>query len=81
MLSDYDAKENDDDDLSDYNTDFDDKENDEDDAKDDKALPSRLKRPRPTPKHSLTSCGYTLIDDTIKRLLRGAKLPTDTLKK
>ncbi|OQE57854.1 hypothetical protein PENNAL_c0386G01183, partial [Penicillium nalgiovense] len=66
-------KENDNNDPSNYN----DKEND----KDDKALPSRLKRPHPTPKHSLTSYGYALTDATIKRLLRGAKLPTDTLKK
>ena len=89
MPSDYDAKENDNDDLSDYNANYDDeddnkdddKDDAKDDAKDDKGLPSRLKRPRPTPKHSLASYSYALTDATIKRLLRGAELPTDTLKK
>jgi hypothetical protein len=85
VLSDYNAKENDDDDLSDYNADYndedDDKDDNEDDAEDDEGLPSRPKRPRLTPKHSLTSYGYTLTDATIKRLLRGAELLTDTLKK
>jgi hypothetical protein len=32
----------------------------EDDAEDDEGLPSRPKRPRPTPKHSLASCGSNL---------------------
>ncbi|KAJ5699211.1 hypothetical protein N7536_003877 [Penicillium majusculum] len=58
---------------------LDEQEHDEDD--DDEPLPRPQKRLRPTPKNPLASCGCALTNATIRRLLRGTELPTDTLKK
>ncbi|KAF7514597.1 hypothetical protein PCG10_005395, partial [Penicillium crustosum] len=56
-------------------------DNDDNEQDDEEPLPRPQKRLRLTPKNPLTSCGCTLTNAAIRRLLRGTELPTDTLKK
>lgn len=62
----------------------DDEQDDEEDKQEDdedEPLPRPQKRLRRTPKNPLASCGCALTNAAIRRILRGTKLPTDTLKK
>ena len=80
---DDDDEQQDDGDDDEQDDDNDDEQDDDDDEQDDKDEPLTRpqKRLRPTPPNLLASCGCALTNATIRRLLRGTELPTDTLKK